>query len=119
MAKKKSMIKLLVLVLSQYACVESICNEIKPDWEVVTNIEVPQLNELPHFTANPRQQSDVLVQFKGEVGFRAEVRSSPMLFTERKAIIGAADFLRLQRCKGHTEIDTITTFAFPNGDSMH
>ncbi len=79
---------------------------------------MPQLNELPPFTTNSRQRSDVLVQFKGEVGFRAEVRSSPMLFTERKAIIGAADFLRLQRCKGHTEIDTITTFAFPNCGSI-
>ena len=43
----------------------------------------------------------------------AEVRSSPMVVSERKATIGAAYLLRLLRYTDQ-DIKTITTFALPN-----
>ena len=51
-----------------------------------------------------------------KVGFIAEVQSSPMLWTERKATFGAADMLRVLRCRDHS-INEIITFEFPNTQS--
>jgi hypothetical protein len=54
------------------------------------------------------------------VGFTAlaEVRSSPMVFTERKAILGAADMLRLLQCSDPSKLQ-VTTFALPNTEEPH
>ena len=73
---------------------------------------------LPSLSSHPISRPDVVVftsQKKG-VALTAEVQSSPMLFTERKAVLAAADFLRLLRCT--SDCTKVTTFALPNMQSQ-
>ena len=65
-------------------------------------------------TSSGRQQPDNAMYLGDEVGSSSETCSSPMLWMERKATIGAADLFCLQRWKVYTNINFITTFAFPN-----
>lgn len=107
------------------ACVSAICNTINPNWNVLVNTEVKGLSKLLSMSSSTTERSDVLVILPNprsstpKVGFRAQVCSSPMLWTERKAILGAANHLRYQRMLGHTQINNITTFAFPNLEENH
>ena len=97
-------------------CIEVICNEINPNLIVKANVEIHNLQLLPTMTSTSRQRPDIVVYMDSTetvVGFRAEVCSSPMLYTERKAILGAADLLRLQRCTDPSKLQ-VTTFALPN-----
>ena len=64
--------------------------------------------------ASERLRPGSAVYSNGVVGFLSETCSSSMHWTERKATIGAAELLRLQRLKGYVDIDSITTFVFPN-----
>ena len=99
------------------ACVQCICDSIKKEWLAKANCEVPELKNLHPMASSVKQRPDTDVYFKEEVGFPCETCSSPMLWTKRKATIGAADLLRLQRWKRCTDINSITTFAFPNMQS--
>ena len=47
-----------------------------------------------------------------------EVKSSPMLWTERKAILGAANMVHLL-CNISDSVQKFTSFAFPNIDDSH
>lgn len=106
-------------------CVSVICSTIDPNWEVLVNEEVGGLGKLSSISSSPKERSDVSVILCNPrssthlVGFRAEVCSSPMIWTERKAILGAANHLRYQRMLGHTQIKSITTFAFPKLEVNH
>ena len=79
------------------ACIRCVCMRINPNWVAKANCEVPLLEQLKPMTASVRQRPDTAVYKGDEVGFTSETCSSPMLWTERKATIGAADLLRLQR----------------------
>ena len=96
------------------ACVRSIGVLINPNWQAKANCEVAAFKKLQPMICSERQRPDTAVYYGNEVGFTSETCSSPMLWTERKATLGAADLLRLQRWKGYTDINSITTFAFPN-----
>ena len=92
-----------------------ICDSIKKEW--LANCEVPELKNFHPMASSVKQRPDTAVYFKEEVGFSCDIYSSPVLWTERKATIGEADLLRLQRWKGYTDINSITTFTFPNMQS--
>lgn len=77
-------------------CIEVICSEINPNLIVKANVEIHNLHLLPTMTSTSRQRPDIVVYMDSTetvVGFRAEVCFSSMLYTERKAILGAADLL--------------------------
>ena len=90
------------------------CDSINPNCMVKANCEVPILQKLQPMTSSGRQQPDNAMYLGDEVGSSSETCSSPMLWMERKATIGAADLFCLQRWKLYTNINFITTFAFPN-----
>ena len=96
------------------AFMEALCNSIDPNLTVECNVEVEGMRYLPSLSSHPISRPDVVVftsQKKG-VAVTAEVQSSPMLFAERKAVLAAADFLRLLRCT--SDCTKVTTFALPN-----
>ncbi len=70
--------------------------------------------KLPPLVTSTHERADVLVYNKEDtkVVLLVEVNSSPMLYTERKAVLGAADMLRLLR---HTDknFSVFTSFVFP------
>ena len=100
------------------AFMEALCNSIDPNLTVECNVEVEGMRYLPSLSSHPISRPDVVVftsQKKG-VALTAEVQSSPLLFTERKAVLAAADFLRLLRCT--SDCTKVTTFALPNMQSQ-
>ena len=100
------------------AFMEALCNSIDPNLTVECNVEVEGMRYLPSLSSHPISRPDVVVftsQKKG-VALTAEVQSSPMLFAERKAVLAAADFLRLLRCT--SDCTKVTTFALPNMQSQ-
>ena len=92
------------------AFMEALCNSIDPNLTVECNVEVEGMRYLPSLSSHPLARPDVVVftsQKKG-VALTAEVQSSPMLFAERKAVLAAADFLRLLRCTSDcTKVTTV------------
>ena len=78
------------------------------------NREVQLTSKLPPLVTSTHERADVLVYNKEDtkVVLLVEVNSSPMLYTERKAVLGAADMLRLLR---HTDknFSVFTSFVFP------
>ena len=94
-------------------CVQSLLG-LQRGWHAKANCEVADFKNLSQMVCSETQRPDTAVYCGDVVGFTAETCSSPMLRTERKTTIGAAELLRLQRWKGRTDIDCITSFAFPN-----
>ena len=92
-------------------CTKEICQDIDPSWEVKAACEVDGLKELSPMTTSCDQKPDVII-LSDDVGFTAEVHSSPMVHNITKSCIGAANFLRLQRTQG-VDIREITSFALP------
>ncbi len=78
-----------------------------------TNRGIKFINHLPHVYASATQRPDVIVLSGNKVITFIEVQSSPMLHTERKAILVAKDFLRSLR-NADPSITTISVFCFPN-----
>ena len=98
------------------ACITAICNSVNPNFVVDADMEVFGMKDLPDLCTTPKERQDIVVYAdwsKTKIVFTAEVLSSPMLWTERKVIIGAANILRLLRCNQDT-IHEITTFGLPN-----
>ena len=70
-------------------CIEAICSSINPNWIVKTNTEVQQFTNMHN---SLRQRPDTAIfNSSQDIGFGGETRSSPMLWTERKATLFAAD----------------------------
>ena len=102
-------------------CVERIIkssSRIDSSWAVKANVDL--LNSLPPLGSSTKQRSDIIVcnEHMTKVSFIGEVRSSPRIRTERKAILAGADFLRLLRRRDESR-DEVITFAFPNVEDKH
>lgn len=97
-------------------CIAAICESVDPNAVVVMDSEIAGVRELPYWCVKSIQRPDVIVytdNTKKKVAVTVEIRSSPMLWTERKAIFGVTTMLRLLRCSD-IEVNSFVTFAFPN-----
>lgn len=86
---------------------------------VEANREVNKMRDVPQLCSNSVEGSDIILYTNSEkeaIVLTGEIKSSPMLFAERKASIGAANLLRLL-CSSNSSIKSITTFRFPNMES--
>ena len=95
-------------------CVKAIAEQCGVKVNTRRNREVQLTSKLPPLVTSTHERADVLVYNKEDtkVVLLVEVNSSPMLYTERKAVLGAADMLRLLR---HTDknFSVFTSFVFP------
>ena len=95
-------------------CVKAIAERCGVNVNTRRNREVQLTSKLPPLVTSTHERADVLVYNKEDtkVVLLVEVNSSPMLYTERKAVLGAADMLRLLR---HTDknFSVFTSFVFP------
>ena len=84
------------------SCVKAIAERCGVKVNTRRNREVQLTSKLPPLVTSTHERADVLVYNKEDtkVVLLVEVNSSPMLYTERKAVLGAADMLRLLR---HTD----------------
>ncbi len=76
------------------------------------------MKDFKPLSVSSKQRCDVVVytdEKHQKVILTVEVRSSRMLWTERKATYGATDLLRLLRFS-QSSINEVTTFCFPNND---
>ncbi len=83
---------------------------------LTTDNEIEHMTKLEPLHTSSKQRCDMVVyadETKRKVILTVEVGSSPMLWTERKAIYGAADLLRFMRFS-QSSINEVTTFCFPN-----
>ena len=96
------------------SCVKAIAEQCGVKVNTRRNREVQLTSKLPPLVTSTHERADVLVYNKEDtkVVLLVEVNSSPMLYTERKAVLGAADMLRLLR---HTDknFSVFTSFVFP------
>lgn len=86
-------------VISDYIaakCMQKICDRVDPNFEVQINKEIEHLSELSEMGVTSHQIPDgvALYDFKNQVGLLYDVQSSPMIHTERKIIMGAANFIQ-------------------------
>ena len=97
-------------------CVEAACNKkfyIENDREV-TNLEGLKISSLSSLVASSHERADVIVydeQHK-KLLLLIEVQSSPMVYSERKAVIGAANALRFLR-NSDSSFEEFNSFVFP------
>ena len=92
------------------------CNCVNPNFAVYGDVEIPRCKFLLGLVSSSHERSDIVVyanESQNKVVVTAEVQSSPMVYTERKATIAAANLLRLPCCT-NISITTVTTFALPN-----
>ena len=78
------------------------------------NREVNLTSELPPLVVSLHERADVLVynEDSSKLLLLIEVNSSPMIFTERKAVLGAADMIRFLR-NSDKRFSEFTSFVFP------
>ena len=96
-------------------CMMAICNTSDSNFIVVANALIEDVVYLPGLCSKAHERPDIIVYsdgYKRKVIVTGEVRSSPMLWTERKAIRGAANLLRLLRCS-NSSLQTITNLLSP------
>lgn len=82
---------------------------------VEVGTEIKNVSKRPRLVWSSHQKPDVVVYdslLKEKVVCAFEVHSSPIIFTERKAILGVANLLHLLRCTD-INLKKITTFFFP------
>jgi len=92
----------------------AVCSRVDPNFYVEVNVEIELLKQLPALSASSKERHDIVVYADGSkwnVLLTVEVRSSPMLWTERKAILGAANMVRLLRNTSDS-VQKFTSFAF-------
>ena len=99
-------------------CMEAIIQKARlSSYYVEANCEVTGMRDLPQLCSSSIERPDIIVYTnlsKQQIVLIGEIKSSPyMLYTERKASIGAANLLRLLRSSNYN-IKSITTFALPN-----
>lgn len=95
-------------------CVKAIAEQCGVKVNTRRNREVKLTSELPPLVTSTHQRADILVYNKDDtkVVLLIEVHSSPMLYTERKAVLGAADMLRFLR-NSDKNFSEFTSFVFP------
>ena len=103
--------------------VEEIANRVDVNLQVVKNKEVEHLKFLPSLSWSVKQQPDITVFMEGngvlrKIVYWVEVRSSPMIFSLRKATLGATDVLRLLHSIDEN-CTLFTAFAIPNCTEPH
>ena len=82
-------------------CMSAICDSVDANFVVESNMQIEGMGLLSDLCSKSNQRPDIIVYTsasKTKVVMFAEVRSSPMVYMERKATIGAANLLRLLRC---------------------
>ena len=92
----------------------AVCSTVDPNFYVEVNVEIELLKQLPALSASSKERHDIVVYADGSkrnVLLTVEVRSSPMLWTERKAILGAANMVCLLRNTSDS-VQKFTSFAF-------
>lgn len=96
-------------------CMEEICNSIDPNFEIRINREIGLLSQMSAMNASTHQRPDgvAINKFKHSIALLYDVQSSPMRYTEEKAIMGAANFIRFMR-NVHPSFSNIVVFALPN-----
>ena len=98
-------------------CVEAACNKMKfyieNDKEVM-NLKGLKASSLSSLVASSHERPDVIVydERHKKLLLVIEVQSSPMVFSERKAVVGAANALRFLRNSDNT-FDEFNAFVFP------
>jgi hypothetical protein len=103
------------------ACIQALCDTVNTLFVVEADEEIKGVKEFPILSASTRERADIVVyadESKKKVLLTLEIRSSPMLWAERKATLGAANLLRLLRCSTEDTIpiQKMTTFALPTMD---
>ena len=96
------------------------CHLLKK-WGVKSNVEIPPLSEMADFQSSSKERPDIIIYNKNEeekIALTCEVQSSPMFWTEQKAILGATNLLRNFR-ENSTDITSVTVFAIPNTYSQN
>ena len=95
-------------------CMKAIADRCGVKVKTRRNREVKLTSELPPLVISTHERADVLVYNEdgSKVALLIEVNSSPMLFTERKAVLGAADMIRFLRISS-IMFSGFTSFVFP------
>lgn len=95
-------------------CMKAIADRCGVKVKTRRNREVKLTSELPPLVISTHERADVLVYNEdgSKVALLIEVNSSPMLFTERKAVLGAADMIRFHRISS-IMFSGFTSFVFP------
>ncbi len=91
------------------------------DWDVKGNVEITSLSSMEDFQCSSKERPDIIIYNKNEpeqIALTCEVQSSPMVWTEQKAILGATNLLRNLR-EISTKINSVTVFAIPNSYSLN
>ena len=95
-------------------CIKSMANACKIKIKTLHNREVQLTSKVPPLCVSTHERADVVVydEAMSKVILLIEVQSSPMLFSERKATLGAADMIRFLRNSDSTFTE-FTSFVFP------
>ena len=95
-------------------CMKAIADRCGVKVKTRRNREVKLTSELPPLVISTHERADVLVYNEdgSKVALLIEVNSSHMLFTERKAVLGAADMIRFLR-NSNIMFSGFTSFVFP------
>lgn len=91
-----------------------------PDYEVVINKEIPQMREQSEIQATSAQRPDGVSfnETARKIGLVYDVQSSSnMTPTAKKAVLGAANLIRLLRNE-EVNLNQITVFALPSENRM-
>lgn len=96
-------------------CVKEIIREY-PNAVIEIDTEIAGVSQLSEIHASSHQRPDVTVyedSFKKKVLLIFDIQSSLMEFTEQKAVLGAANLIRLLR-SSKEDFNTATVFTLPN-----
>lgn len=95
-------------------CVESICSD--PNIKIDIDTEIKGISQFSPIFASSHQRADVNVysdQYRKVLASSYDVQSSPMEFTEKKAVLRAANLIRLLR-NSDKDFSQVTVFTLPN-----
>ena len=70
------------------ACIWAICDSVDTNFVVEANMEMDGMKDLPELSSKSKERPDIVVYAdwsKKRIIFTGEVRSSPVLWMERKA----------------------------------
>ena len=95
-------------------CMKAIADQCGVKINTRRNREVNLTSKLPPLVVSLHERADVLVynEDSSKLLLLIEVNSSPMIFTERKAVLGAADMIRFLR-NSDKKFSEFTSFVFP------
>ena len=95
-------------------CIKAIADQCGVRVTTRRNKEVKLTSELPPLYNSTHERPDILVYNKdsNRILLLIEVHSSPIIYTERKAVLGAADMIRFLR-NSDKSFSEFTSFVFP------